>query len=110
MPRTPRKVSTRRLLGSEQLEARALMAAYISEVHFSPLFGTATEDQYVELRGEPNARLSAGTYFVAVGGADGVYELGDVHSIFDLSNHVGYWILHTHKLSSYAEMLSTNSP
>lgn len=29
-----------------------MMAAYISEVHFSPLFGDVAKHQYVELRGD----------------------------------------------------------
>lgn len=62
------------------------MAAYINEFHFSPLFGNNAEDQYVELRGQAGSSLPAGTYLVAISSADGVYELGDIHAIFDLSN------------------------
>ena len=75
----------RRALQVERYEPRQVMAAYINEIHFDPLFGNKAEDQYIELRGAPNSLLPAGTYFVAIGGADGVYELGDVHAIFDLS-------------------------
>lgn len=92
MPTHPRRnrafhSQIRRRLSSERLEPRQLMAAYINEIHFDPLFGTPDEDQYIELRGLPGERLSPGTYFVAIGGADGVHELGDIHTIFDLSNH-----------------------
>jgi len=75
----------RRRLNIESFESRRLMAAYINEIHFDPLFGDKSQDQYIELRGTPNAALPTGTFLVAVGGADGVYELGDVHAIFDLS-------------------------
>ncbi len=78
-------MNRRRRLAFESVEARRVMAAYISEIHFDPLFGDKLQDQYIELRGEPNKALPANTYLVAVGGADGVYELGDVHAIFDLS-------------------------
>ena len=84
--KTRSPLSTKRLLALEPLEKRQVMAAYISEVHFAPLFGNAAEDQYIELRGEANSTLSAGTYLVAIHSVDGVVELGDVHSIFDLSN------------------------
>jgi len=70
----------------EALEARRVLAAYINEVHFSPLFGDATQDQYVEIRGEPNAVLPEGTYFLGIESADGVGELGDIHTIIDLSD------------------------
>lgn len=75
-----------RRLAAESLESRRLMAAYINEVHFSPLFGDATKHQYVELRGDAMATMNAGTYLVVINSADGVAELGDIHSIFNLSN------------------------
>lgn len=73
-----------RKLHLESLENRQLLAAYINEIHFDPLFGSQVEDQYVELKGEPNSTIDAGTYFVAVHSDDGVVELGDVHTIIDL--------------------------
>ncbi|GAB5402745.1 MAG: hypothetical protein Aurels2KO_09760 [Aureliella sp.] len=75
----------RRLLRCESLESRKLLAAYINEIHYSPLFGDNTTDQYVELRGPANAQLEQGTYFIGIESADGVNELGDIHTIFDLS-------------------------
>ncbi len=76
---------TRKLL-AESLEPRQLMAANINEVHFSPLFGDAAKHQYIELRGDSLASMNAGTYLVVISSSDGVVDLGDVHSIFDLSN------------------------
>ncbi len=73
-------------LGLELLEKRQVLAAYINELHISPLFGNNSEDQYIELRGEPNERLPAGTYFIGIESADGVNELGDIHTVIDLSN------------------------
>ena len=78
-------LNRRRRLTVEGLEARRVLAAYINEFHFSPLFGNQDQDQFIELRGEPNVTLEAGTYFVGIESADGVDELGDIHSIFDLS-------------------------
>ncbi len=75
-----------RQLGVEVLENRQLMAAYINEVHFSPLFGDPAKHQYVELRGDDILSFEAGTYLVVISSADGVVDLGDVHTIFDLSN------------------------
>jgi hypothetical protein len=69
----------------ETLESRRVLAAYINEFHFSPLFGTAAEDQYLEFRGEPDQTLEVGTYFIGVESADGVNELGDIHTLIDLS-------------------------
>lgn len=63
-----------------------MMAAYINEVHFNPLFGDTLKHQYVELRGDSLAQMSAGTYLVEINSADGVSELGDIYAIFDLSN------------------------
>ncbi|MDX1929431.1 MAG: cadherin domain-containing protein [Pirellulaceae bacterium] len=81
----PGRVIARKLL-AESLEARHLMAAYISEVHFAPLFGDEAKHQYVELRGDNLSSLSAGTYLVQISSSDGVKDLGDIHAIFDLSN------------------------
>lgn len=75
----------RRKLHIERYEPRQVMAAYISEIHYDPLFGSAAEDQYIELRGTPNEILENGTYLVVVSATEGLYELGDVHAIFDLS-------------------------
>lgn len=74
-----------RPLGVENLEERRVLAAYISEFQFSPIFGDNTQDQYLELRGAPASVLPSGTYFVGVESADGVNELGDVHTVIDLS-------------------------
>lgn len=74
-----------RHLRCESLEARQLLAAYINEIHYSPLFGDNTTDQYLEFRGPANSLVEAGTYFVGIESADGVDELGDIHTVFDLS-------------------------
>ena len=78
-------VTTRKLL-AESLEPRHLMAAYINEVHFKPLFGDSAKHQYVELRGDSQSSFNPGTYLVVIGSADGVTELGDIQTIFNLSN------------------------
>ena len=81
------KKAKRKLL-VEQLEARRLLAGmYISEIQSNPLFGNADTDQYVELRGTPNATIPTGTYFVAIEGWGAVPGgPGYLHSMIDLSN------------------------
>ena len=75
-------------LSVEWLEDRVVPAGelFISEVHFEPLFGSNTEDQFFEIRGEPNAVIPARTYFVTVDGdgAGAGSPSGVVHSVFDL--------------------------
>lgn len=75
----------RRPLGCERLETRRVLAAYINEFHFDSLLDSMKQDQYVEIRGESNATLADGTYFIGIESADGVHELGDIHTIIDLS-------------------------
>lgn len=75
----------RRKLQIERMEPRQVMAAYINEIHFAPQSGDNAEDQYIELRGAPNETLPTGTYFVVVCAAEGLWDLGDVHAVFDLS-------------------------
>ncbi|MFK7736338.1 MAG: cadherin domain-containing protein [Pirellulaceae bacterium] len=86
--RLQRNAIRRRLLGFENLEHRRVLAAYISEFHFDPLFGDSSEDQYLELRGGVGTTLEEGTYFVGIESADGIDTLGDVHTVIDLSNLV----------------------
>lgn len=74
-----------RRLRCESLEPRQLLAAYINEIHYSPQFGDNTTDQYLEFRGPANSQVEAGTYFIGIESADGVDELGDIHTVFDLS-------------------------
>lgn len=81
-----RRKSRRQRLSVENLESRRVLAAYINEFHYSPLFGDGAEDQYLEFRGTPGETLEVGTYFIGVESADGVDELGDIHTIIDLSN------------------------
>ena len=78
-----RRVQMRRLGGFEQLEERRVLAAWISELHVNPLFGSSTTDQYVELRGPANGSIDAGTYLVVVDGDDS--ERGEIHTVFNLS-------------------------
>ena len=80
------KKRNRRRLQMEQLESRRVLAAYISEFHFNPLFGDIQENQYLELRGEPGSFTPEGTYFVGIEGSNFLSEIGDVHSILDVSN------------------------
>lgn len=74
-----------RRLAFEQLQQRRVLAAYINELHFAPLFGDNSTDQYLELRGAPNSTFEDGSYFIGIESADGVDELGDIHTILDLS-------------------------
>lgn len=85
--RQPRKQrGHRRRLGFEALEARRVLAAVISEVHISPLFGSNDIDQYVELRGAANHTLAVGTYFVTLEGWGAVPGgAGYIHSVIDVS-------------------------
>lgn len=83
---TNRKSFSRRRLLLEQLEVRQVMTSYISEVLFSPLFGSNDTDQYVELRGTPNSTIAEGTYFVSVEGWGAVPGgPGYLHSVINLS-------------------------
>lgn len=75
-----------RLRKFERLESRQLLTAYINEVLFSPLFGNSDRDQYVELRGEPNAALAAGTYLLVVESGKGFNNAeGKIEVIINLS-------------------------
>jgi hypothetical protein len=72
-------------LGVTPLEDRTVPAVgglYISEVHFDPLFGDQNTQQYIELRGRPDAAVAPGTYFVALDGDDGA--AGVANAVFDL--------------------------
>ncbi|MFN6127405.1 MAG: cadherin domain-containing protein [Planctomycetota bacterium] len=84
--RNSRRLSKRRF-ALEPLEVRAMLAAYISEVQYDTLFGNDDIDQYVELRGQPNATIPNGTYFATVEGW-GAYPGGPgyIHSLIDVSN------------------------
>ncbi|MFN7737451.1 MAG: cadherin domain-containing protein [Pirellula sp.] len=85
--RRNRGLSARRRLSVESLEDRRVLAAYISEVQYSPLFGNNDIDQYVELRGEPNGQIPNGTYFATIE-SWGAYPGGPgyIHSLIDVSN------------------------
>lgn len=92
---TRRRSGRRRRLGFQSLESRQLLAAHISELLVSPLFGNNNTTQLVELRGEPNAVLGSGTYLAIVGEAKP--DEGLVHGVFDLSGQAfganGYLVL-----------------
>ncbi|MFO0011572.1 MAG: cadherin domain-containing protein [Planctomycetota bacterium] len=80
---SPRK----RRFGFEPLEPRRLLAAYISEVLYDTLFGNEDTDQYIELRGQPNATIPSGTYFATIEGWGAVPGgPGYLHSLIDVSN------------------------
>ena len=70
----------------ETLEIRRMLtnpiAPLISEIMVDPP-GANSPNQYVELRGTPNATLGAGTYLVGVSGDAGT--VGVVQDIFDVS-------------------------
>ena len=85
--RRNRRLQARRRLGVELLEERRVLASYISEVQYSPLFGNNDIDQYIELRGEPNALIPNGTYFATIE-SWGAYPGGPgyIHSLIDVSN------------------------
>ncbi len=72
-------------MGIERLELRRVMAAVINEIHFNPLFGDLNEDQYVEIRGNPNEVLPNGTYLVGIDGDTEFNGPGSIHTVFDLS-------------------------
>ncbi len=76
---------SKRLMHIESLETRHMMAAYINEVHYQPGLGDFNTSQYVELRGDANATLPAGTYLVVINSVDSIRELGDISAIFNLS-------------------------
>lgn len=75
-------------LSVEWLEDRVVPAGdlFISEVHFAPQFGSSSQDQFIEIRGEPNAVIPARTYFVTVDGDAAILgnSSGVVHSVFDI--------------------------
>ncbi len=67
---------------NDTLTVQNLEPIFISELFLNPP-GTDAPNEYIELRGTPNATIPAGTYFVGVeGDASG---LGDVQNIFNLS-------------------------
>ena len=78
--------ATRRHLyrGIETLETRRVLAAVtLNEILIDPVGGDLSNDQYIELRGEPNGVIDQGTYLVAVSENDA--DAGLVHNVFDLS-------------------------
>ncbi|QDT04429.1 Cadherin domain protein [Rubripirellula lacrimiformis] len=94
LPKSFRSGPSRRL-GFQALESRQLLAAHISELLVSPLFGDNDKAQMVELRGEPSTTLPEGTYFVTA--YERGLDVGVVHGIFDLSGQSfgenGYLVL-----------------
>ncbi len=89
-----RRVSRRRRPQFEKLDERRVLAAYISEILFEPLFGNDQTDQYVEIRGTPQQALT-NTYLLSIDG--GSFNSGRVRTIFDLSSTTvgnnGYLVL-----------------
>jgi len=59
-----------------------LQPIYINELMFNPP-DTDAPNEYIELRGTPNATIPAGTYFVGIEGD--AASLGDVQNVFNLS-------------------------
>lgn len=77
-----------RRLAIESLEKREVLTAYINELMVDPLFESGDNRQYVELRGDANTRLDAGTYLLVISdrGITGTtMDPGTIHGIFDLS-------------------------
>ena len=83
MPVRAKSPKSQRRLGFQSLEKRQLLAAHISELLVDPLFGSNDTEQYIELRGEPNETLAAGSYLVVV--SERRPNAGEIHGIFDLS-------------------------
>ena len=81
--RRTRRAYRSRPLRLQSLESRNLLAAHISELLVSPLFGSADTTQMVELRGEANASLPSGSYLIVVN--ERGIDTGKIHGIFDLS-------------------------
>ena len=66
--------------------AAAAAPLFINEVLFNPA-GTDIPNEYIELRGTPNAVLTNGTYLVAVEG-DTNGNPGTLQNVFDLSGRI----------------------
>ena len=80
-----------RRLAVEALEKREVLTAYINELMVDPLFESGDNQQYVELRGDANTRLDAGTYLLVISdrGITGTtMDPGTIHGIFDLSTQL----------------------
>lgn len=75
---TSTRFNRRRKLGIENLEKRQLLAGLISEFSMAPI------DQFLELRGEPNAVLPSGTYVTIVESTGNTLG-GRVDTVLDLS-------------------------
>ncbi len=72
----------------ETLDHRRMLSAnpipsLISEILITPPGAAGTSNQYIELRGTPNATFASGTYLVGVSGT--AATAGNVQDIFDLS-------------------------
>ncbi len=77
----------RRRLHADLLETRVVPVTdflLINEIHFDPLFGDASEDQYLEFRGTPGENVGPDTYLVVVDGD--ANDAGVINSVFALSN------------------------
>ena len=93
--------------------ASAQTPLWISEVLFNPPGGADAPNEYLELRGPPNAIIPAGTWFLAVEGDAGT-NAGTIQNLFDLSGRVlggnGFLILlqkgHAYTVSSAASVLT----
>lgn len=57
---------------------------YISEL-IASISGDDAPDEFIELRGEPNALLPTGTYFISIEGDGSSGNLGKVSDVLDLS-------------------------
>lgn len=108
-----RVMNARRTLRFETLEARQVLASYISEVNFKPLFGDNNTDQYIELRGTPGEQIPNGTYFVTLenwGAVPG--GPGYIHSVIDVSGLQfggnGFLVLLQHG-NKYGEFVSNSA-
>lgn len=93
-----------RRLGFQSLESRQLLAAEISELLIRG-DDAGSQEQAIELRGEPGAALSEGTFLVVTddnrGSRDALPVAGQVNYVFDLSGLSfganGYLVLLQHE-------------
>ena len=70
----------------EVLENKVLLTTdvAISEIQFAPTFVVEEEDQFLELRGTPNATIAQDVYFVTIEGDEFGGDSGFLKSRFNL--------------------------
>ena len=66
------------------VNALTLGGLHINEIMIEPLFGDATLEQYIEIRGDAGTTLEPNTYLVVTDDVN--FTAGRIQSVFDLSN------------------------